>query len=297
MPEFTVIIPCYNYGHLLAETLDSVLCQTDPDWECIVVDDGSTDNTKDVAMAYVERDGRFKYIYQANNGLSSARNTGLKSAKGEFLQFLDADDLIERRKLELQALFLREHPEVDIVFGEMRYFSTDSPEELFYSIDGKNSPLTKKISGMGKDILLHLVVDNIMVVNSPIIRKTVVESAGCFDESLKALEDWEFWLRCALENAVFSYHDSPDSLALVRFHHNSMSRNKQLMLSTNIEIRRRLKCRIKDHSLLLLNDRGIFNSENAMAINAVRDGKIFTGMMMLLMNITKFKRRSYSVSF
>lgn len=289
MYRFTVIVPCYNYGHLLAETLDSVLSQTDPDWECIVVDDGSTDNTKDVASQYTKRDGRFKYIYQANSGLSSARNTALKAAKGQFLQFLDADDLIEARKLELQARFLDEHPEVGLVFGEMRYFSADNPEQRFYSIDGKNSPLTKKISGTGSDILALLLVDNIMVVNSPLLRQAVVESVGLFDEKLRALEDWEYWLRCALKTIFFSYHDSPESLALVRFHQNSMSRNRQIMLSTNIQIRKELERNINDKALLNLNDRGRVNAENAMAMDAIRNGKIRIGLITLLKNLSKIK--------
>ncbi len=290
MPRITVIVPCYNYGYLLGETLDSVLCQTDTDWECIVVDDGSTDNTQDVVASYVRKDERFKYVYQKNCGLSAARNTGIRNSTGEFLQFLDSDDLIENRKIESQVQFLHEHPEVDIVFGEMRYFSSDKPEKLFYSIEGKNSPITKKVSGRGNDILLRLLVDNIMVVNAPILRKRVVESVGYFDENLKALEDWEYWLRCALKDIFFSYHDSLESLALVRFHQDSMSRNEQLMLSTNIKIRRQLKSQINDSTLSLLNDRGIVNSENAIAVIAIRNGKICTGLISILKNIIKSLR-------
>jgi len=282
MPRCTVIVPCFNYGHLLGETLDSVLCQTEPDWECLVVDDGSTDDTGEVVGRYARNDARFKYIYQNNKGLSAARNTGLRAAQGEFLQFLDADDLIQQRKLELQSQFLSKNPDIDITFGEMRYFRTGSPDQLFLSIDGKNEPLTKRVVGAGCDVLSFLLVDNIMVVNSPLLRKRVAESAGYFDETLKALEDWEYWLRCGLRGIRFSYHDSPNSLALVRVHSNSMSSNRQLMLSANLRIRRELASKIGDPVLSRLNRRGIVNAEVAMAMTKMKAGNIRSGLTGLL---------------
>jgi len=88
----SVVVPTHNYAHFLPVALDSVLAQTYRDWECIIVDDGSTDDTAAVADVYVRRDPRFRYIHQANRGLAGARNTGVRNARGDGIQFLDADD-------------------------------------------------------------------------------------------------------------------------------------------------------------------------------------------------------------
>ena len=94
-PIISVIVPCYNQGQYLAEALDSVLSSTLQDWECIIVNDGSTDNSADVAKRFVERDSRFRMLYQQNAGPSAARNHGVNESTGEFILFLDGDDKIE----------------------------------------------------------------------------------------------------------------------------------------------------------------------------------------------------------
>jgi hypothetical protein len=111
-----------------------VQAQTYQHWECIVVDDGSTDNTDGVVRTFTESDSRIKYIRQENRGLAAARNTGIGTSAGNYFQFLDADDLIETEKLARQVEFLEEHPEVDIVFADVRYFKTGDPDQqLFFS--------------------------------------------------------------------------------------------------------------------------------------------------------------------
>ena len=92
-PAVSVIIPCYNHAHYLCRAVQSVLAQTYADWEAIIVDDGSTDNTREVATRF--SDPRVRYIYQENRGLSAARNTGISAAQGSYLAFLDADDELE----------------------------------------------------------------------------------------------------------------------------------------------------------------------------------------------------------
>ena len=99
----SVIIPCYNQAQYLPDALGSVLAQTYPHWECIVVNDGSPDNTEEVAQQWCEKDNRFRYLHKQNGGLSSARNAGLDAAKGDYIQFLDADDAIHSEKLEIQT--------------------------------------------------------------------------------------------------------------------------------------------------------------------------------------------------
>lgn len=252
-PEVTVIIPCFNYGHLLAETLTSVAAQTLTNWECIIVDDGSTDNTKEVALAFVDNHQRFKYIFQQNSGLSAARNTGIRAASGEFLQFLDADDLIEPRKFEEQVRCFKEYPDTDIVYGDVRYFSTEYPQERLYSIWGYNLPWMPKVSGRGKSILKNLVIANMMVVNSPLVRRNVFDTCGLFDESLKSNEDWDYWLRCALQNKVFHFLDSIGTLALVRYHAGSMSCSRITMYETKLMIHEKLFSTLSDVELRRIN--------------------------------------------
>ncbi len=124
----SIIIPCYNQAHFLPDAINSLKSQTMGNWECIIVNDGSTDNTTDVAEKLAQTDTRIRVINQANKGLSGARNSGLKAANGEMLQFLDADDMLERDKLKAQVEFLHANPDIDIVFGDARYFTTEDPE-------------------------------------------------------------------------------------------------------------------------------------------------------------------------
>src|SRR5690606_40203485 len=102
-PLVSIIVPCYNYGHYLLETLNSVKSQIFKDWECIIIDDGSTDPTAEVAREATRIDRRFRYYYQENKGLAAARNSGILRSRGEFIQFLDADDFISPNKLRSQA--------------------------------------------------------------------------------------------------------------------------------------------------------------------------------------------------
>jgi glycosyltransferase involved in cell wall biosynthesis len=104
-PLVSIIIPAYNYSHFLFETLGDIQKQTYQNWECIIVDDGSSDNTKEVVAQIVKKDQRFIYIYQNNKGPNAARNNGINHSKGEFIQFLDADDKMEHHKLEVQVKF------------------------------------------------------------------------------------------------------------------------------------------------------------------------------------------------
>ncbi|MFC7670076.1 glycosyltransferase family 2 protein [Hymenobacter humi] len=170
----SIIIPCYNYGWLLAETLDSVLAQTYQQWECIIIDDGSTDTTRVVATSYQARDSRFRYVYQPNGGLSAARNHGLQAATGEYIQFLDADDLLLPQKLELQVALLASHPEYDVVYGAVRYFMHGEPGKLSRSFDMKDTHWQVELSGHGSDLVAAMIPSNIMVVNAPLLRVTSV---------------------------------------------------------------------------------------------------------------------------
>jgi glycosyltransferase involved in cell wall biosynthesis len=238
MAMVSVIVPCYNYGKFISETLDSVLEQTYDNWECIIIDDGSTDNSKEIISCYTRKDKRFTYIYQENKGLSAARNTGINAAKGDFLLFLDSDDKIKRRKLEMEVAFLDDNPHVDIVYGDARYFVTDRPGEHYYSMGMPDKPWMPKVSGKGKELLKHLIKENILVVSAALVRKRSVTVCGFFDETLKVSEDWDFWIRCALQNLYFAYLESPETGTLIRSHSTSMSKNMLAMFTSSLELQR-----------------------------------------------------------
>jgi glycosyltransferase involved in cell wall biosynthesis len=221
----SVIIPAYNYGHFIAETIDSLLAQTYRDFEIIIIDNGSTDETQAVLKNY--NDKRVICIRQENHGVSHARNTGLKIAKGKYILFLDADDLIEKRKLETSVAFLEKNTDLDLVYSDMRYFKSGNINELFYeySCDPNGKPWMKYISGKGKELVKTILYGNFMVICSPVFRRSLLEQCGYFNEELLANEDWELWLRFLLANKRIQYDDAPESKALVRIHKTSLSRD------------------------------------------------------------------------
>src|SRR5215470_11869971 len=238
-PLVSVIIPSYNYGQFISQTLSSVQEQSYQNWECLVIDDESTDNTSEVVAKFARADPRIKYLHQKNQKQAAARNNGLRNAGGEYVQFLDADDLIESYKLKQQVAYLEQHTEVDIVYGGVRYFTSENIEERLFSMMEDNSPWMPEISGAGEEILWLLVRANITTVNSPLIRRKVIDDVGLFDQTLPPLEDWDFWLRCAAKGKYFKYSQARGTLALVRSHPASSSRNQVRMMRALVRMRKK----------------------------------------------------------
>ncbi|MEJ7663693.1 MAG: glycosyltransferase [Hymenobacter sp.] len=234
----SVIIPCYNYGWILMETLNSVLDQTYSAWECIVVDDGSSDNTKQIVEEYSRRDCRIKYVFQPNKGMSAARNTGVRESGGDYIQFLDADDLLVPTKLELQVAFLNSSPEIDLTYGDVRYFRHENSEILSRSFNMNDEKWMVEVEGYGPKLLNALVAGNIMVMNAPLLRRSLLLKVGPFCEHIRYMEDWEFWVRCGMAGAFFHYENSPLIRVLVRVHPTSTSQNQIQMYKHEIIVRR-----------------------------------------------------------
>lgn len=250
-PRVSVIVPCYNYGHLLSETLENLLQQSYSSWECIIVDDGSTDNTSEVANNFTAKDSRYNYVYQNNAGLSAARNTGISRAKGEFIQFLDADDLLSPNKFFCQLSIFDLEAGLDIVYSEVRYFHSKSPDTLRYTMEGDDKAWMKGIDSSEQQTLKEILVkENIAAVNCFLIKKTVFDKIGNFNTELKSVEDWEFWFRSAFQGIKFKFHNDPDSYALVRLHDNSMSRSPKGMMSAASIARLTLEKLIKNDKQL-----------------------------------------------
>jgi GT2 family glycosyltransferase len=236
-PLVTVIVPAFNYGRFVGETLASVRSQTLGRWECVVVDDGSTDDTAAVVQSFARQDPRIRLIRQPNRGQAAAKNAGLRDARGRFIQFLDADDLIEPAKLAAQSDFLQLRPEVDLVYGDCRFFRDDAWARSFApSLDGGDHDAWPRIGAAGVEVLGHLIERNIMVVNAPLIRRELLERIGGADESLPRADDWDLWVRCALAGARFEHLAAPRAAALVRSHGTSLTRRDRRLLESSVRI-------------------------------------------------------------
>lgn len=240
-PLLSIIVPCYNYAHLLHQTLENLRQQQLQNWECLIVDDGSTDHTATVAQEFIAIDPRFSYIFQDNAGLSAARNTGVRNAKGLFIQLLDADDLLDTEKTNVQVKLLQEQPALDMVYSEVRYFKSSEPHTLFYAFDGSNTPWMPGLDSSHPQLLHTLLKINIMAVNCVIMRRSVFERVGYFNESLKSVEDWEFWCRCILNGCTIKFDRSYNTFARVRIHEGSMSTNILRMIEASILARKQLR--------------------------------------------------------
>lgn len=281
MELVSIIIPCYNYGWLLAETLESVIAQTYPNWECIIIDDGSTDTTSAVAQEYQSRDKRFWYIHQANAGMSAARNRGLRMATGDFVQFLDADDLLVPTKLQVQIEYLRAESDADLVYGDVRYFRHGAPTIHSRSFNMENDAWMVEVQNHGEALLNAVVEKNIMVMNAPLIRMGLLRRIGYFSEGLRAMEDWEFWVRCALGGTRFRYDATPDAWSLVRVHPTSTSQNGSRMAQYEILARQQLQPLLQAAGAVqasAINNKLIVSQQAYLASKSLTDGSILVGM-------------------
>ncbi len=173
----SIIMPSYNQGPYLSEALDSVLSQTYPHWECIIVDDGSKDNTHEVAKKYCEKDARIQYVYQENSGVSSARNNGVAHSKGEFILPLDGDDKIAPEFIELTLQEIVKDRDIRVVYTDVQYFGVrnDVYQLPSFSIE--------KLMGQ-----------NILCVTA-LFRREDFDKTGGFNNNMReGFEDWDFWL-------------------------------------------------------------------------------------------------------
>jgi len=182
-----VIIPTYNRAELLPGAIDSVLAQTFKDYEIIIIDDGSTDGTRKVLSPYLLHPN-IRYFYQDNKKQAAAKNLGIQKAQGEYIAFLDSDDLWSPQKLALQVKALDDHPEIAMVYSNQMIFrnSLDSGKI-------KYRPGILKSGEIFYDLLMRKFYCSTPTI---LLRKSAIDAVGGFDESLRnALEDWEFTLR------------------------------------------------------------------------------------------------------
>ena len=258
-PTYSIIIPSYNYGHYLVECIGSLKAQTFSDWECWIIDDGSTDDTANIAAKLTQEDTRIKYHYQENAGLSAARNRGISLSNGRYIQFLDTDDLLEKDKLQYFAEIFEEQPAIDLLYAEGRLFIENDLSKLYLNYtDLEQEPWTLQISGKGEQIAAEFLKFNRFLVNMPIVKAEIakkllfdVQHSHSDDSKLvkevfekvsmrfiQGNDDWDFWMRIALDGATF--YKAPfkeNTYSLLRLHGGSMSTKQAAMLCSQLMMR------------------------------------------------------------
>jgi glycosyltransferase involved in cell wall biosynthesis len=209
----SIIIPNYNNGHFVKNAIESALNQRYRDFEVIVVDDGSTDNSRDVVASFGDR---VRYIWQENRGLGGARNTGIRAAKGKLVGFLDADDEWLPTFLETMVALADQHPEAAIYYCSAQAMDVNR-HELPQTFGGPVRP-----PEMMYQTLLRA---NFLIPSTILIRRSVVIEVGLFEQALRSMhgcEDWDLWLRLAPK---YTFVGTPAILVRYRLHGSSFSAN------------------------------------------------------------------------
>lgn len=212
----SVIVPCYKQVQYLNECLQSILNQSYQNWECIIVNDGSPDNTQEIAIKWTKKDTRFKYIYKENGGLSSSRNIGLDVSKGDYIQFLDCDDVIDSEKFMLSITAAKNTDRESIIVSHFKLFQNDKLDDLkaFCELNIKLLNFESILYGWDYEF------------NIPIhcgIFSSSLFTNFRFPEQLKAREDWIMWLKIFSSNPEVVFIDN--QLAYYRYHEKSMTKD------------------------------------------------------------------------
>jgi glycosyltransferase involved in cell wall biosynthesis len=214
MPRVSVVIPTYNSASFLPDAIGSVLAQTYQDFEIIVVDDGSNDNTAEVVSSF--KDPRIRYLYQENRGVAGARNTGILASQAEYIAWQDSDNVLLEEALQKSIDFLDIHPEAAFSDGQ------------FYTIDESGRPLRRgRARGPkatfvrdGLEEISHLILGNRSIGLFFVVRRAAFQETGLFNTRLRMSEDWDIWIRLAKRYAVAHL---AEPIAKVRFHAQSMT--------------------------------------------------------------------------
>ena len=206
-PLVSIIVPCYNQGKYLPETLDSILKQSYNEWECIIINDGSSDNTEDVALKYCNIDTRIKYIRQNNKGLSSARNSGIRNCNGKYILPLDSDDLIGSTYIEKAINIIENNDKIKIVYCRAKLFGEIHKEWNLpqYSLE--------KILG-----------SNCIFCTALYSKEDFLKTKGYNTNMKYGFEDWDFWLSLIELDPSCQVYQLDEILFYYRIRKKSMAR-------------------------------------------------------------------------
>lgn len=266
----SIIIPTYNCRQWISEAIDSALAQTYPDCEIIVVDDGSTDGTRELLR---EKYGdQIRYVYQENQGRSAARNHGLRLAQGKYIQFLDADDILMPEKVAYHTRFLEECPRYAAVYGRVQVFFDKNPTCKWDRCD-------ESVYNSGN--LLVQEIHHPMLTIMTLVRREWLECVNGFDESLVRREDWDLWLRIAYAGGLYAYLPGP-VVALLRTY--SYDRGSSVALESGVQVLRKLEQLILDQATRrqLRLDTAISNSLCDYGQNQIWQGRFWQGVCSII---------------
>ena len=209
-PLISIVIPVYNGEAFIEETLRSVLKQTYRNLEVIVVDDGSKDRTALIVKKVVAEDSRVRYLYKENQGQSAARNHGLGEAKGEYVSFLDADNLLLHHACETFVKTAKQH-DADVYYADIRYFDDAEPEKL-----------KKFLLHYASEVTLETLVEhNFINLLGTFLKRKKVDRSGGFRDAFRRADEHYLWLALALQGAIFFYIDNV--FGHLRFHRANLS--------------------------------------------------------------------------
>lgn len=227
----SVIMPAYNAGKFIDESIRSVIAQSFTGWELIVVDDGSVDNTKQIVEQFCDADSRIKYFYQPNGKQGKARNKGIAQSRGKYIAFLDADDVWLPQKLEVQLKEIEEK-NVDLVFAECIMFSdtVDASKKLMQSGKGYFS---------GEDGVKDFLLNNRIPIPSVLMKADILRQMNGFSENPFLAEDYHLWLRLLMNGKIF--FGSNQILAGYREHADSSTALDKQDSQKAVEVLRDLK--------------------------------------------------------
>ncbi len=210
-PAVSIIMPTYNRCRFITKAIESVIEQTYSNWELIIVDDGSTDQTSEVVGKYVQNDSRIRYIKQKNAGCAAARNRALAEATGAYIAFIDDDDVYEPNKLQIQVEYLNENPKIGFVYSD---------SEL---IDVRGNHL-KNVPEIPQRSFLELITGFAVPPIAIMVKKECFDRVGLFCTELRNTDDYDMWLRIAKE---FQFAYLPAKVALYVWHDGNLTLNQR----------------------------------------------------------------------
>ena len=213
MARISVIITTFNRAQFVKKAINSVLNQTYQDVEIIVVDDGSTDNTKSIVNSYGEQ---VRYIYQENKGAASARNAGIEKSKGEYITFLDSDDYYKKDNLLKKLSFLESNLQTRWLYSDWQYI--DEKGEHLDKGSVRFDYFNKKLSGEIFEELFYK--RNFIATDTVVVKRSVLEDVGFFDPTIPSQEEYDLWLRVS---ATYPVHYINEVLVIVTIHPDSLS--------------------------------------------------------------------------
>lgn len=286
-PLVSVVIPAFNAEENITEALDSVLHQTYRPIEIILVDDGSTDNTAETVRSYKElhiKDDALTYIFQQNSGPSKARNAGIRTAQGEYIAFLDVDDLWMPEKLEKQIDLVRKDPRIDIVFTNVRITKNRKAkiEEFIFFENNKLDRIFFGHDSLVMNPLEKLLYINFMLTPAVLVRKRCFANDIYFDENRRYVEDWELWLKMSL---YYTFGYIQDVCVHVKDMDDGLSSDGRGMTLSSIEV-------LDSFIMAKKNDIESLKLKNSSLSKAIKDSYKWMGYY-LMKNNKNYLARTY----